>query len=170
MNRCLAPWRWSVLVAVLAVLSAAPLRAIEAGEPAPAIELAGTDGPVSLAAYRGRWVWLDFWASWCGPCRQSFPWMNALQARHATAGLQVLAVNLDRDRADADRFLAQQPAGFAVAFDPSGSVARRYALRGMPSSVLIGPDGRVRWTHQGFRAVDQAGLAQRIADALGGSP
>jgi cytochrome c biogenesis protein CcmG/thiol:disulfide interchange protein DsbE len=134
----------ALLAAALPALGAAP------GAPAPAFELAGRSGTVSLAAYRGKFVYLDFWASWCGPCKRSFPWMGELQKRYGPAGLEVVAINLDTSRADADRFLAQVPAGFTVAYDPAGAIARQYAIKGMPSSVLIDPDGRVLQVHAGF--------------------
>jgi cytochrome c biogenesis protein CcmG/thiol:disulfide interchange protein DsbE len=120
------------------------------GSPAPAFALEGRAGPVSLAAYKGKFVYLDFWASWCGPCKRSFPWMGALQKRHGAGRLQVVAINVDTSRADAQLFLAENQADFVVAWDPAGMVAKQYAIKGMPSSVLIGPDGKVLQVHTGF--------------------
>lgn len=150
----------------LALGVAAPARAVEAGDSAPDVALPGSSVGARLSELRGRWVYLDFWASWCAPCLQSFPWMAQLQQKYAAAGLLVLAVNVDAQRADADAFLARHPAGFALAFDAQGDAARRFAIRGMPSSVLIDPLGRVRWVHRGFRADDAALLDARIAQAL----
>jgi thiol-disulfide isomerase/thioredoxin len=167
--------RAAAWIIVLACASAGGIaRAAEAGQPAPPFALAGSSGEVTLASHRGHYVYLDFWASWCGPCRHSFPWMNTLQQRYGAAGLQVVAVNLDTDRAAAQRVLAAHPAGFTVAFDPAGATARAYALKGMPSSVLVAPDGRVVFTHAGFTEAEAPALEQRIAQAIaatnGGTP
>lgn len=149
-----------------AALLPAPALAVGAGEAAPGFVLPGRDGSVSLEALRGKVVYLDFWASWCGPCRRSFPWMGAMQERYGAQGLQVVAINLDAKREDAERFLAATPAGFMVAFDPAGQQGRAYAVKGMPSSVLVGRDGRVLWRHAGFRDEDREELEKRIAAAL----
>ncbi|MEK8046609.1 TlpA family protein disulfide reductase [Ideonella margarita] len=156
------------LAGVVANLAAqAPaLAAPEPGATAPDFELDGPAGRVQLSKLQGKLVYLDFWASWCGPCRQSFPWMNDVQARLGPRGLQVLGVNLDARSADADKFLAETPARFQVAFDPKGDTPKRYGVKGMPTSVLIGPDGRVLLTHSGFRPDDKAELEARITDAL----
>lgn len=143
-----------------------PCLAAGADLPAPAFELAGVNGPVRLADYRGKLVYLDFWASWCGPCKRSFPWMNAMQARYAAQGLQVIAVNVDTSSADAERFLAVTPASFVIAFDPVGTTPRAYAIKGMPSSVLIDAAGRIVHRHAGFSDGDKAGLESQIASAL----
>jgi len=112
--------------------------------------VARADPPVlDLDQYRGKVVYLDFWASWCQPCRQSFPWMNTLQRKYGD-GLVVIAVNVDADRKDADRFLQAVLADFRVVYDPDGDLAQRYHLNGMPSSFVIGPDGRVAFRHEGF--------------------
>lgn len=102
------------------------------------------------ALYKGQVVYLDFWASWCVPCRLSFPWMNGLQREYAGKGLTIVAVNVDHDAAAAQQFLNQVPASFKIVYDPSGKIARNYALRGMPTSFLIGRDGAVRFQHDGF--------------------
>ncbi len=149
------------------LLAALPSHALEPGQPAPELALPGLRGPVDLAEARGHVTYVDFWASWCGPCRQSFPWMNELQARYGAKGLRVIAVNLDKKRADADRFLGENKAEFAVGFDPAGDSARRYGIKGMPSSVLLGPDGKVLMVHSGFRGEDRQVLEDRIAAALG---
>lgn len=105
---------------------------------------------LDLSAYKGKVVYLDFWASWCNPCRQSFPWMNEIQQRYGADGLVVLAVNVDHDRAAADDFLQSFAPGFKVLFDPHGTIARQYSLKDMPTSVLIGRDGRIHYVHNGF--------------------
>ncbi len=97
--------------------------------------------PLDLAGLQGRVVYLDFWASWCGPCRQSFPWMQTMMSAYEAQGLTVVAVNLDTDRADAGRFLAQFKPTFDVRFDPKGEFAESYRIAGMPSSVLIDRPG-----------------------------
>lgn len=136
------------------------------GAPAPELSLPGVAGPVSLADLKGKVVYLDFWASWCGPCRQSFPFMNDLQARYRAKGLEVVAVNLDARRDDADQFLAQLPARFTLAFDARGDSARRFAVKGMPSSYLIGRDGKVIAAHKGFKEDDRKELEAGIEQAL----
>jgi len=105
---------------------------------------------LDLDRYRGKVVYLDFWASWCQPCRQSFPWMNSMQGKYGDKGLVVIAVNVDADRKDADRFLQAVPADFQVVYDSDGDLAQQYHLVGMPSSFIIGPDGRVAFHHEGF--------------------
>jgi cytochrome c biogenesis protein CcmG, thiol:disulfide interchange protein DsbE len=149
-----------------AAAGASEAAALQPGAAAPYIRLPGLAGPVDLAAWAGQVVYVDFWASWCGPCRLSFPWMNALHDRHGGKGLQVLAVNLDVRRADADRFLAAMPARFHVAFDPQGDTPRRWQVKTMPSSTLVGRDGRLLWLHRGFRPDDAAALEARVVDAL----
>ena len=119
-----------------------------------------------LAASHRQPVLVDFWASWCGPCRQSFPWMNRMQSKFGPQGLRVVAVNLDSQPAEAQRFLAQWPAQFTLAFDPTAEAARRFGIKAMPSSVLLGADGKVVATHAGFRDDDIAPLEARIAAVL----
>lgn len=133
---------------------------------APGFSLPGVDGRLDLADYRGQIVYLDFWASWCVPCRKSFPWMNHLQQRYASHGLTVLAINLDDKRENADRFLKKYPARFPVAFDPQGKIAEKYDLKGMPSSFLIDRQGRIVFSHIGFRQQDSDQLENEIIKLL----
>jgi cytochrome c biogenesis protein CcmG, thiol:disulfide interchange protein DsbE len=140
--------------------------ALEKGAVAPDFVLPGSDSNVSLASYRGKVVYLDFWASWCGPCKQSFPWMNAMQAKYGAKGLQVVSVNVDTKRDAAARFLVVNPASFAVAFDPQGRTPGLYAVKAMPSSYLIGRDGRITLLHRGYAPEDAAALEQEIRMAV----
>jgi len=121
---------------------------------------------VDLAALKGKVVYLDFWASWCVPCRQSFPWMSELQRSLEKDGLVVVAVNVDQERADAEHFLSEFKPPFRVVFDPKGSLAERYHVNGMPTSVLIGRDGQTVTVHQGFRSRDRDALEQQIRNVL----
>ncbi len=122
--------------------------------------------PIDLEALRGRVVYLDFWASWCVPCRLSFPWMQSMQDAHAADGLTVIAVNVDRERAAADRFLQQFHPQFDVRFDPEGSLAERYKVQGMPASMVIDRHGVVRFTHIGFRPIDGAIYERQLRELL----
>lgn len=145
-------------------------NALAGGERAPALALRTAAGEPVLAegaAPRWRVLYLDFWASWCGPCRQSFPWMNQLHDKYQSAGLRIVAVNLDQKDDEAQAFLKQVPARFALAFDPAGDSARVFGVKAMPSSFLIAPDRNVQLAHRGFRSEDKAELERRIAAALG---
>jgi cytochrome c biogenesis protein CcmG, thiol:disulfide interchange protein DsbE len=127
-------------------------------------DAAGRPHPVFLPAAAATWV--DFWASWCTPCRLSFPWMNGLHDTLAPRGLRIVAINLDARRADAERFLAAHPARFLCLFDTAAESARRFAVRGMPSSLLFGRRGELIASHIGFRLSEAAGLEARIRAAL----
>lgn len=159
--------RLALACLALAALHAGPANALKVGDRAPEIAAQNANTtPVRLSAYKGQVVLLDFWASWCGPCKQSFPWMNALHAKYAAQGLRIVAVNVDQKREDGERFLAQRPAQFQVAWDPEGSTPAAYAVKAMPSSVLISAEGRVLHLHAGFRDEDAAALEARIVAAL----
>jgi thiol-disulfide isomerase/thioredoxin len=123
---------------------------------------------VKLADYKGKLVYVDFWASWCKPCLQSFPWMNEMQERYGAKGFQVIGVNVDAKSEDARRFLAETPAKFVVAFDAKGEAPKSYAIKGMPTSFLVGPDGKVLLQHAGFREADREALEAKIRQSLGG--
>ena len=123
---------------------------------------ASADDLLDLAALKGRVVYVDFWASWCAPCRESFPWMNRMQDLLGKDGLVIIAVNVDNNHSDAERFLREHPARFRVVFDPDGVLPERYGVHGMPTSFLIDRDGRVQARHAGFRLADRDPLAQQI--------
>lgn len=133
---------------------------------APDINLPGMNGKVLLNSYKGKVVYIDFWASWCKPCQKSFPWMHAIKKTYADHGFEIIAVNLDKDRKLADAFLKELDVNFKVAFDASGKSAADYKLRGMPSSYLIGRDGKVYASHVGFRENDKEKLEQAIKTLL----
>ncbi len=161
--------RIALLLGLIALASnIVPAQAQDAGKPAPDFELLNLKQEgIKLSGYRGKVVYLDFWASWCVPCRETFPWMSQLQEKYGKDGLEIVAVNIDTKRADADKFLSQIPAGFTVLFDPKRTVAKTYALKGMPTSFLIDRAGNVVSTHLGFQK-DRAGeLEAHIAKAVG---
>ena len=140
-----------LILAVLMLLSAALARAAEL--------------PAPLAAYKGKLVYLDFWASWCGPCAESFPWLNRMQEKYG-ADLVVVGANVDTDARAADAFLKKHPARFEIVRDPAGALAEHYKIEGMPSSVLLAPDGRVLHQHSGFRSHQAAEYEAAIRAAL----
>lgn len=142
---------------IIGLLAAVP--AVSAGQSA-----------LNLDEYRGKVVYLDFWASWCVPCRKSFPWMNAMQAKYADRGLVVIGVNVDAEAADAQAFLAETPATFRIVYDPEGKLAEHYGLMGMPSSFVIDRDGKVVANHVGFRESSPAEYEQQLRDLLSRQP
>ena len=140
--------------------------AAESVRMAPDFDLPDAAGKtVRLSDFRGKQaVYLDFWASWCIPCRKSFPWMNELQARYPN--LKIVAVNVDERREDADKFLAAIPARFPIVFDSKSTVAKAYNLKAMPASFLVDREGVVRMEHKGFRQEDAAALEKQLASLL----
>ena len=105
---------------------------------------------MSLDSMRGKVVLVDFWASWCVPCRQSFPWMSHLHETYSSKGLVIVAINLDKNRELADRFLAEFSPPFTVAFDPSGKSAEAFEVVAMPSSYIVSRSGTILSAHAGF--------------------
>jgi len=116
--------------------------AARAASPSPALD---------LDQYRGKVVVLDFWASWCKPCRQSIPWLNEMKSRYARDGLVVIGVNVDAEHADAERFMRAVRIDFDVVFDPSGELAQRFKVQGMPSSFVFDRAGKLVESRIGFR-------------------
>lgn len=156
------------LIALAGLYISTPVFALDVGAQASDFELPSAEGGmIKLSSVRGKVVYLDFWASWCGPCGESFPWMNAMQEKYKQKGLQVIAIDLDANNEDAKKFLAQHAAQFTVLFDPKGVTPRQYGVKGMPTSFLIGKDGKVLVQHMGFNKADRAELEQKIQAALG---
>ncbi len=154
---------FSAIAALLVFLTAPLSHALEA---APGFTLKGLESEVSLAEQQGKVVYLDFWASWCTPCRQSFPWMNELKARYGDKGLKIIAINLDKNREESQPFLDATQPEFTIAFDPEGKIAEAYQVMGMPSSYLIDRHGQLHHSHIGFRNKDKAALEQQIEELL----
>lgn len=103
-----------------------------------------------ISLKKGEVLYVDFWASWCNPCRKSFPWMNAMQEKYAKQGFKIVAINVDHERALADEFLNSQPINFTIHYDPEGALAKAFQLQGMPSSFIIDDSGAIRFSHKGF--------------------
>lgn len=145
-------WFLGALAAALLVVSSLDARAEE-----PTLD---------LSAHAGKVVVLDFWASWCVPCRRSFPWLNEMRARYGDEGLVIIGVNVDRDRDEATRFLAEFPAEFEIFYDTDGRYAREYGVEAMPSSYVIGRDGELRVRHLGFKVQKQDEYEAALVAAL----
>lgn len=158
----------AILIGVLAGGAAASAAGpIKPGDPAPSIRLPSADGKVvSLADYKGKVVLIDFWASWCGPCRQAFPAINDLYGELKDRGFEVIAVNLDEQRKDADEFLSKRPHEMKVVFDPKGTSATSFSLGGMPSSFVIDREGRVQFTHTGYTTATLADYRREVLSLL----
>ena len=140
-----------ILAAVLGI--PAPRRAAQsaATSAAPDVELRRPDhGPLRLSDLKGKVVLIDFWASWCAPCKASFPALDALYTRHHADGLEVLAVNVDEERRDAEAFLKERPHEMPVFFDPGGRAPAAFRVDGMPTSYLLDRQGRIRFQHVGY--------------------
>ena len=105
---------------------------------------------IKLSELRGEVVMLNFWASWCGPCRQEMPLLDGLYRRYKAMGFRLLGVNVDEDSAAARALLDEIPVSFTILFDPRNRLADRYAIEAMPTTILIDRDGRRRYTHLGY--------------------
>ena len=156
--------RFSAVALLCAAAAFTP--ATRAADAAPDFKLASAKGMVELSKLKGKVVYVDFWASWCTPCRKSFPWMNELHKKYKDQGLEVVAVNLDKSREPIDIFLAKTPADFTIAYDPSGTAAANYKVSGMPSSYVIDRSGQLQVSHLGFRDKDKEEIEAKIKELL----
>ena len=161
-----------VLLCLLGLLALpAGAAGVQAGQAAPPLSLpllsAGSPAVFTLASLQGKVVYLDFWASWCGPCRVSFPQLEQLRRELGPRGFEVLAVNVDEVEADALRFLQEVPVTYPVVRDATGETPRSYGIPGMPTGFLIDRSGVIRLVHQGYRKSDGAALRASIMEVLG---
>ena len=130
----------------------------------PAIQNA--QGDLSMSDFRGKITYVDFWASWCGPCRLSLPALNSLNDEFADNPVQFLAISVDVVEEDAWDFLARYSVDYPVVIDTEGDIARLFAVDGMPSGYLLDAEGRVREIHIGFKRGDELKLAESIKKML----
>ena len=153
--------RW--IFAVMGLLGAVTASAVELGQVAP--ETRGErllyDQTLDLADLRGKTVLLDFWASWCGPCKQSLPMLDQLE---------IVAVNLDENPEAARRFLKRYPVSYPVIADPEASLAAVYKIPTMPTSFIINPQGVVTWRHEGFRPSEISEIRKQLVQTMNGQP
>lgn len=122
--------------------------------------------PSELGEVTGKVILVDFWASWCGPCRRSFPWMNEMLGKYGDEGLQIIGVNLDKDRSLAATFLEETPASFDLVYDPEGSLAELFEVTAMPMSFLLDERGELIASHFGFRFANSDEYEAQISSAL----
>ncbi|MBL4867549.1 MAG: TlpA family protein disulfide reductase [Pseudomonadales bacterium] len=157
-----------IVISLLVGAATVSASTVKVGEPAPKLELpnlAGT-GSVSLEQYKGKVVYLDFWASWCAPCRKSFPHFQLMREELGQFGFEILGVNVDENVKDAKSFLEKIHVDFPILLDPQGNSAETFGLTGMPTSYLIDQQGIVRMVHQGFKEKDIRIIKQKINKLL----
>lgn len=162
---------FSLAVIISAVLMPACFAA-EVGQSVPEclLKVQGQAQPFEFKKFLGKVVYVDFWASWCGPCAKSFPFMNQLQSHADEQGLSIVAVNVDESVSDAEGFLANQPAMFPIVMDANQQCAKAFGVQAMPSTYLIDRKGIVRYVHLGFRESESNTLKQQVEQLLQESP
>jgi thiol-disulfide isomerase/thioredoxin len=156
--------RLAILAATLLCVAAHPARAADEGQPAPAFSAKSLDGTgtVALGNYKGKVVYLDFWASWCAPCQTSLPALEALRKEFPADQFQVIAVNVDQDPEKARKLLEKLKIGYPSATDPEGRLPATFGIKTMPTSYLIDRDGVIRRVHPGFRSGDVDAIRKQI--------
>ena len=144
-------------------MPALALGAANPGAPAPDFTLAARDGgKVRLADLKGQVVMINFWATWCGPCRQEMPLLAQLNTKYEPLGFTLLGVNVEPDSAAAVAWLKGMPVTFPILFDTDSVVAGNFGVVGMPSTVFVDRKGQVRYVHRGYKVGDEAKYADMI--------
>jgi peroxiredoxin len=157
-------WLSSAAAGALLLLCAGPAAALQVGDKAPQFAARALDGSesLSLARFRGKVVYLDFWASWCGPCAKSLPVLEKLRQEFPAEQFQVLAINVDKDVELARKFIKPYSVGYPSASDPEGRLPEVFGIPTMPTSFLIDRNGVIQYVHPGFREGDAEELRSRI--------
>ena len=157
-----------ILIATLLFAPSFFAYSADLGETAPAFSLKSISGPepVELESQTEKILYIDFWASWCGPCKLSFPSMIKLKELFKDDPFEIIAISVDADSKSAKKFLDSYKINFKVALDSDGAAAEKYALPGMPSSFLLDQDRKVIAKHKGFRKSDFTKIKEEIEEAL----
>ena len=139
------------------------------GAPVPALKVESLSGKkIDVASYRGRVLLLDVWASWCGPCKQELPMLDAMARRLKAQGIDVLAVSVDQERTNVDKFLKGHGHwALTIAHDPAGAIAERLQPDKMPTSYVVDRSGIVRYVNAGFVPDDAAAIEKRLIEVAG---
>src|SRR5690625_1073684 len=136
-------------------------------EPAPDFTLKSNTGEnLRLAEQRGKVVMINFWASWCAPCRQEMPFLDELYQRYERAGFTLFGVNVEQDNSAAQRFLEEIEVSFPILFDPTSDVSRAYQVSAMPTTVMVDRDGQVRYVNRGYRPGDEEKYQEQIQELI----
>jgi peroxiredoxin len=152
----------------LGILLTSAISAAEADDIAPACNVTDftTQEPININDYKGKVIYLDFWASWCPPCKQSFPALNKLHNEFKKRGFEVVAINLDEEKKDASQFLQANPVDFTIAYDAQRICPKAYEVMAMPSSYIIDKQGVIREVHLGFKENDVTEIQNMILTLL----
>jgi len=141
-----------IVILFSVVLASVAASAGPVSGPAPnfTLDMLG-GGQMSLAEHKGNVVMVNFWATWCAPCRQEMPHLEALHQRYSSLGFTLLGVNVEEDSSGAEDWLAETPVSFPILFDPQSSVSELYDVIAMPSTVMIDREGNLRYLHHGYK-------------------
>jgi peroxiredoxin len=156
------------IAAIAALLLALPLYgAVDKNSPAPDFTLNGQSGkPVALDQFKGQVVMLNFWASWCGPCRQEFPLLDDIYKKYGKLGFTMIGVNVEPDSNAANAWLKQTPVSFPILYDTDSKVSKLYGVAGMPSTVIVDRKGTVRMIHRGYEPGDEQQYLNSIRELV----
>jgi thiol-disulfide isomerase/thioredoxin len=136
-------------------------------EPAPDFTLQSSTGEnVRLAEQRGKVVMLNFWASWCGPCRQEMPLLDAMHKRYGEHGFQLYGVNVEEDNTDAKKMIKDMGVTLPVLYDPESKASTLYKVDAMPTTVMIDKKGQIRYVNRGYKAGDENKYRDQIRELI----
>lgn len=154
------------LITTLFLLSTSIGSASEIGQKPPACAALSNEIPVDFDTYQGKVLLIDFWATWCPPCKKSMPFLNNLRNQLEKEGFEILAINVDEDSETARAFLKQNPIDYKTAFDPDGDCPEKFEVKAMPSSYIVDKTGKIRLVHLGFREEDEKMLTEQVSKLL----
>ncbi len=159
-----------IRIVPIAALSLFTICAVAYSRDCPKLALKTESGEIQLDSLRGKVLYLDFWASWCKPCRESFPFMNETARLYRERDFAIIAVNLDKKRSVVDAFLKDNPAEFSIAFDTDGLAATAFRVSAMPSTFIIDRDGQIVFEGKGFRDKERKQIYETLQKLMNEQP